>query len=46
MPDLNLIKQVEQGVRDGAGVCEGAAGNPAGRARDGEPRRWVVSAGV
>jgi hypothetical protein len=34
MPDLDLIKQGEQGVRDGCGrVAGGGSGNPTGRPR-------------
>jgi uncharacterized protein DUF5681 len=36
MPDLDLIKQGEQGVRDGRGrFASGRSGSPAGR-----PRGW------
>jgi hypothetical protein len=35
MPDLDLIKQAEQGVRDRRGrFARGLSGNPAGRLRD------------
>ena len=35
MPDLDLIKQGEQGVRDRRGrFARGRSGNPAGRPRD------------
>jgi hypothetical protein len=34
MPDLDLIKQVEQGVRDRRGrFTRGRSGNPAGQSR-------------
>jgi hypothetical protein len=34
MPDLNLIKQVKQGMRDRRGrFAKGQSGNPAGRPR-------------
>jgi hypothetical protein len=48
MPDLDLIKQGEQGVRDKArAICQGRSGNPAGQSRgcrDRQPR-WFLLAG-
>jgi hypothetical protein len=38
MPDLDQIKEGEQGVRDRGGrFARGRSGNPAGRPRDGQP---------